>query len=436
MRVKGTVVIAAAMAGSVMGGLFGNKVVNMCRKGKTSEIRGASCDELGKKGMLRCLAVPNHDHTLAAIIRRCPSLLPSGTELEDALKRLYVNKLPLAFHALLAQGRCARISPDKLQELLTDIANNDSLDMARGLMFECVPPESMMKQFRRQLQALGRAQLWEVINNTPQSAEAMAAFGRAGNGSGAYGQGGAPSATGVPPVTPVQVQSGANIKLGSAKEAPSQAKQSMSPFSATAGGAGFFNPSFGMRGSVTPTLKPYRGDPLKATLEEVQGNINILAQLNPIQARRFGLLCDACMGLTEAHFKQPGVSSLVVANLPLSCFTKIPPQAFAGLNARMVSKIRWWPFVSRYQIKYLPAGDVIRALPFDQLGPGRQRDKEDRIHPCWTITHDQLRSIRKSSHVKREYDRRCVRSAAPTLNTSLTLMGASFCAAMVAAIVV
>lgn len=435
MRVTGTFVIAAAMVGSVMGGLFGNKVVSMCRKGKTSEIRGASCDQLGKKGMFKCLDVPNHDHTLAAIIRRCPSLLPQGSELEDALKKLYVNKLPLAFHALLAEGRCARISPDKLQELLTDISNNDSLDMARGLMFECVLPESMMKQFRRQLQALGRAQLWEVIKNTPHSAAAMAAFGLAGNSAGAYVQGSSPSAAAIPPVTPVQVQSGAKIKGGNSR-ASSQTKQSTSPFSASAGGASFFNSSFGMRGGVTPTLVPYRGDPLKATLEEVQSNINILAQLNPIQARRFGLLCDACMGLTEAHFKQPGVSSLVVANLPLSCFTKIPPQAFAGFNARMVAKIRWWPFVSRYQIKYLPAGDVIRALPFDQLGPGRQKDKEDRIHPCWTITHDQLRSIRKSSHVKREYDRRCVRSAAPTLNTPLALMGVSLCAAVVAAIAV
>jgi hypothetical protein len=170
-----------------------------------------------------------------------------------------------------------------------------------------------------------------------------------------------------------------------------------------------------------PILGPYTGELLRITPEFVAAHPGILAQITPCQARKFGLLSCGCMGLTDAHFRAPGVSSRVVARLPLNCFQKIPAGAFAGLNACMVARVRWWPFVTREQISYVPVGDPIRALPFDMLGMGRQKSAEDKMHPCWSITRDQLASIRKSTSARREYYRRCVKSSATAVRAAAPL---------------
>lgn len=382
---------------------FGNKVVRMCRKGRTSAIRSADCDALGSGGMQDCLKVPNHDHTLAVLIRRCPMTLPAGSgEFETAAERLYINRLPRSFSALLSQGRCARLGPEKMQSLLRSIVDNNSGDFLRAVVRHCVLSSDLYQQFMKQAQIQGRSDLMVVMQSTPRSPNTLAAMG--------------PSYSTGPMVinsSMAQNQAGSTQITRQVKRL-ADGRQIVIEKHIVMGG----------RSSASAPNSSFQGDPKYAPISEVTNNINILAILHPRQARFFGLLSDACMGLTEAHFKQPNVSPRVVASLPLSCFVKIPPAAFAGLTASMVARIRWWPFVSRDQIRYITPGDPIRALPFDQLGPGRQKDREDRIHPCWTITRDQLRSIRQSSRAKREYNRRCVRSAAPTSkNLNWMLLG-------------
>jgi len=148
------------------------------------------------------------------------------------------------------------------------------------------------------------------------------------------------------------------------------------------------------------------------TAHQVQMDSTILAKLTPLTAPRFGLLTNACRGLTEAHFRQPGVSPTIIALLPLQCFVLIPGPAFSGLGTSMVARIRYWPFVTGQQVRFIREGAPIRALPFDQLGVGRQHSRHDRIHPCYWITKDQYKSIKRRKEAFVEYKKRCIRSSA------------------------
>lgn len=145
---------------------------------------------------------------------------------------------------------------------------------------------------------------------------------------------------------------------------------------------------------------------------QVRQDFTILTRISPNQAPRFGLLNTACRGLTEAHFRQPGVSADTVANLPVQCFRQIPPPAFAGMTAIMVAKTINWPYATPEQIKFVRTGDPIRAVPFDQLGLGRQYSRWDRFHPCHGVTREQRRSINRSLRARREFYRRCLHSGA------------------------
>lgn len=148
------------------------------------------------------------------------------------------------------------------------------------------------------------------------------------------------------------------------------------------------------------------------TAHQVQMDPTILSRLTPLTAPRFGLLTNACRGLTEAHFRQPGISPTIIALLPLQCFVLIPGPAFSGLDTSMIARIRYWPFVTGQQIRFVRDGAPIRSLPFDQLGVGRQHSRHDRIHPCYWVTKDQLKSIKRRKETFLEYKKRCLRSFA------------------------
>lgn len=381
---------------SAMGFFWTNKWVRYCRKGYTSSLQHVDCDSLGSSGMIQCLRVDHYDQTLATVIRHCPSKLPEGDAFDKYANRLYVNNLPRAFRAYISHGRCARLSHEVVQQLLSSFVNNNSVRFVRALVKHCIVGDSAWNTFLKRAELQGRSEMMIVVRATHPLATAAVA--------------------------------------GSASEAPAgYSGRSLAALSDSASSLGSGQHSddekhitYGSETSGT-TGGMYTGPLLHITAEEVRSNMNILSKLGPRQAHKFGLLSDGCLGLTEMHFKQPAVRTQTVALLPLSCFQKIPPKAFAGLNASMVAKIRWWPYVSRDQIKYVASGDTIRALPFDMLGMGRQKSADDKIHPCWNITKEQRESIRKDWKVRREYNRRCIKSAA-----SVPVAAASFASLLLA----
>ena len=437
--------------------LLGNKIAGYCKQGSTSKINEADCDKLGKSGMQQCLATTNHDNTIAAIIYRCEHLLPSGSEFDNALQRSLVNGQKQTFRALVSHGRCANASRDAIKTVAKSAIQNNYRPFIVALVRHCLIDEKDMNEFKQQALIQGHGELLQAMEQTPRAPSVVDPTGVRED------------AAQNEAFDPVQMDMKmANTDPGQSfpgRRFPSETRNGRTPSyfnsnnrsrmrpsssfmgsqnsfmvsPSSMGGnqqqSGYSNSGFGSsyfpnsRSSFSSSYGGYRmgkghlrGNVRNMTSQEVSQNISILSQLTPAQARDFGLLNDACIGLTEAHFRQPNVSTLVVGNLPLNCFQNIQGSAFAGLNAGMVQRIKWWSFVNRDQIKYIPPNDAIRALPFDQLGPGRQKDREDRIHPCWAITKDQMRAIKNNSKVRKEYNRRCVRSEANKMNIPLSML--------------
>lgn len=359
------------------------KWVSYCQNGNTSGMRQVDCDELGIDGMSKCLQVPDHDHTLSVAIGKCPKLLPleGTTNFDDTAYRLYVNNLPLSFKAYISQERCSKLGAEVQQKLMEAFVNNNSVGFVESILKKCpLLSNDLWTGFVQQAQMQGRSDLLQLAPARYRNRVGMQS----------------PDEVQVPPKNVTD---------------PTANPLAYNPFT-------WNDPS--------KMNTPIEIDPLslmKISPQTIMANMRLLTRLNSKQASAFGMISNGCMGLTEAHFSQPGLSVSVVSSLPLNCFKKIPPRAFSGLSSEMIAAIPWWSFVSRDQIRHINTGDAIRALPFDQLGPGRQKGNDDHMHPCWCITRDQLRSIRKDKTANKNYNYRCVKSLAPPslmkLNISL-----------------
>lgn len=471
---------------------FGNEWVRYCKRGNAQALRSADCDALGRGGMWSCLRMTQHDPAIAAAVVRCPRILPRGQRFCRTVHRLYVAEMPLAFRAMLAHGQCRRLGQRRIGRILGSIVYSTSPNaerFARALIEKCHIQPSTWRKFIQQAKINNRQDILLFARQVRRVQEQHKRHFRRDP------RGGKPRTQKEQQIA--TLPSGEAIKIDKkvtsfdpSDPAAHDTDQSRArahsinrhhrhhrhgrhrphhdalddydgPFShhhARRRGHGRPHHKRYSPGHRHPhthkkshrhrhrhrhhrphprdslQVGKYRGKVTRIGPHKVKSDLTILARITPKQAHHFGLLSNGCLALNEAHFRQPGVSSDVVGNLPLHCFRQIPPPAFAGLSAQMVAKVRWWPFVTRDQIRKIRAGDAIRAVPFDQLGMGRQRDREDREHPCWTITRDQLRAIRKSPRANAEYKRRCIRSAAPpsvTVSCSMVLaMGLVTCAAL------
>lgn len=138
---------------------------------------------------------------------------------------------------------------------------------------------------------------------------------------------------------------------------------------------------------------------------------DLLAAITQEQAASLGQCNNACLALTAEHFSHPAVKPAVVASLSVRCFRNVPPAAFAGLTKDQVKVMTIWPFIRRSQLRAIKP-QVIVAVPFDQLGVGKQQKKNADRHACFGITKHQLKAIKKDKKAHKLYKYRCIKNAA------------------------
>lgn len=138
---------------------------------------------------------------------------------------------------------------------------------------------------------------------------------------------------------------------------------------------------------------------------------DLLAAVTQEQAASLGQCNNACLALTAGHFSHPAVKPAVVASLSVRCFRNVPPAAFAGLTKDQVKVMTIWPFIRRSQLRAIKP-KVIVAVPFDQLGVGKQEKKNADRHACFGITKHQLKAIKKDKKAHKLYKYRCIKNAA------------------------
>lgn len=165
-----------------------------------------------------------------------------------------------------------------------------------------------------------------------------------------------------------------------------------------------------------------KSDVSQWTRDKVSHKVNLLSRISMKQAAVLGLTNHACKGFTAEHFKAKGAEPHIVASLSIRCFRDIPAEAFAGLTREQIRKITAWPFIRRKQIAHIRPKAIV-ALPFDQLGVGKQTKMNMEKHVCFGITKEQMKAIKKDSKAKRAYNGRCIRSAAPGFAPSGFMVG-------------
>lgn len=188
-------------------------------------------------------------------------------------------------------------------------------------------------------------------------------------------------------------------------------------------------PAHGSVPSSTSITAPTTvGSPIHGSLkywneQQVHQTPDLLSRITVEQATELGQANNACLGMTSAHFQAVGVNAAVVASLSVHCFRRIPAEAFSGLSVNMVGTITAWPFVRRSQVRAIRP-EAIVALPFDQLGIGKQNKDNLKKHACFGITNAQLKAIKKNSKASKAYNGRCIKSrAAGVLVPNSALLG-------------
>ncbi len=426
-----------------------NKWVHVVRVGDVKAAHNVDCEVLGTTGMKQSLAIDKQDETLSVVIKQCQRILPSGREFDKYAYDLYISNLPLSFNAFISNGKCSQISREMMQHLLAAMVDNNSVDFVRSIVHQCVVNEEDWQAFIHRAEIMRRTEILLIVRDQggfvgknsggfgtatwPSTPTTQVAAGYQGSVSTGFNQ-----ADLQQPVQPAnrsyymssqpatQFQSYPQQQTQSQQQPSRQQQQqpqfpvqswtTQQPSAAVQPGENYqklaqpTTPNQVLNSTPGVSAGVYHGHLIKICPEVVSGNLLILAQITPVQAARFGLLGEGCVGFTATHFQQPGVSPSTVGNLPLRCFQNIPPEAFAGLTAQMIERIKWWAFITRDQIKYIQAGDPIRAVPFDQLGLGRQKSPDDKIHPCWNITRAQIQALKKDSTIYKEYSKRCMHS--------------------------
>lgn len=149
-----------------------------------------------------------------------------------------------------------------------------------------------------------------------------------------------------------------------------------------------------------------------------------LAMLNGRDMANFGKIGHLCRNLRPQHLTNPLFSVELLGEMNENCFRNLRPRIFFFMSADMIKRFRWWRSATPHQIKMIPPGPPIQAVPFYQLGMHTYLNSQDHYHPCSGINKVQRISIQLNRKVARAFYDRCRASGAASLRVSVALLAA------------
>jgi hypothetical protein len=152
------------------------------------------------------------------------------------------------------------------------------------------------------------------------------------------------------------------------------------------------------------------------------GHDGALSALTGRDMAMFGKIGRACSYLRPEHLTHPLFNPELMSEMNENCFRNLRPRIFWYLTSDMIKRFRWWRSATPSQIRMIPLGKPIQAVPFFLLGPHVYVNKLDRYHPCKGITKTQRISIQMEPRTAKAFYERCRASNATAIKASASII--------------
>lgn len=136
----------------------------------------------------------------------------------------------------------------------------------------------------------------------------------------------------------------------------------------------------------------------------------------------FGKIGRTCSSLRPEHLTHPMFNAELLNQMNENCFKHLKPRIFWYMSSDTIKRFRWWRSATPAQIRMIPMGKPIQAVPFFLLGQHAYVNKLDRYHPCAGITKSQRISIQMEPKTARAFYERCKASNAMAVKASATMI--------------
>lgn len=147
-----------------------------------------------------------------------------------------------------------------------------------------------------------------------------------------------------------------------------------------------------------------------------------LSTMNGRDMAMFGMIGRVCSYLRPEHITHPLFNPELLNQMNENCFRYLKPRLFWYMTSDMVKRFRWWRSATPAQIRWVPLGKPIQAVPFYLLGQHPYINKLDRYHPCAGITKTQRISVQMEPKTARAFYERCRASSATAIKASVTIL--------------
>ena len=136
----------------------------------------------------------------------------------------------------------------------------------------------------------------------------------------------------------------------------------------------------------------------------------------------FGKIGRGCSQLRPEHITHPLFNSELLSEMSENCFKHLSPRLFWYMTSDMIKRFRWWRSATPAQMRWIPLGKPMQAVPFFLLGQHAYVNKLDRHHPCAGITKTQRISVQMEPKTARAFYERCRASSAFAVKASLSVL--------------
>ena len=147
-----------------------------------------------------------------------------------------------------------------------------------------------------------------------------------------------------------------------------------------------------------------------------------LSNLTGRDMAMLGKIGRTCALLRAEHITHPLFNSELLSEMNENCFSHLNPNLFWYMNSDMIKRFRWWRSATPAQIRMIPIGKPIQAVPFFLLGSHYYINRLDRYHPCSGITSSQRISIQMEPKTARAFFERCRASNAVAIKISASVL--------------